>query len=34
MLTHFMDENVYIILLGIVKFGDRGFGIQSNNIHC
>ena len=32
MFAYFMDENVYITLWGIVKFGDRGFRINSNNI--
>ena len=32
MFTNFMDEDVYIILWGIVKFGDRGFGIQTTFI--
>ena len=34
MFTYFMDKNVYIILWGIVKFGEREFRIQSNNIYC
>ena len=34
MFAYFMDENVYIILWGIVKFGDRDFRIHSNNIYC
>ena len=28
-----MDKNVYITLWGNAKFGDKGFGIQSNNIY-